>query len=97
MTAQPMALEDVWWEDDAQALILAFAKSNQRFTINELRAELREPPRHHNQWGNAIGQAKRRGVITEAPVVPGRAVARQSHGRKVTVWEAAPKELVVAA
>lgn len=93
---QPMALEDIWWKEDAQTTILALAKSGRRFDVNDLRGTLREPP-HPNMWGRAFRMAKDRQVIVEAPVIASRARARQSHGRKVTVWEAAPTELTVAA
>lgn len=93
---QPMALEDVWWKEDAQSMILAFAKTGRRFTVNDLRRELREAPAD-GMYGAAFILAKKRGVIVEAPVIAGRAAAKQSHGRRVVVWEAAPKELEAAA
>ena len=93
---QPMALEDIWWKEDAQDMIQALAKSGRRFDVNDLRRDLREAPRP-NMYGAAFITAKKRGVIVEAPVVAGRAMAKQSHGRRVVVWEAAPAELAVAA
>lgn len=65
MTAQPMALEDTTWREEALEIVEKLARQGKRFTADTLRAEIGRPAPHQNMVGPIFTTAQRRGLITK--------------------------------
>lgn len=65
MTAQPMALEDLNWREDALDIVERWATQGRRFTADDLRTEMKRPAPHKNMVGAIFTTAQRRGWITK--------------------------------
>ncbi len=63
MTAQPMALEDTTWREEALEIVEKLAHQGKRFTADTLRTEIGRPAPHHNMVGSVFTTAQRRGLI----------------------------------
>lgn len=61
--SRPAALDDLDWKSDAQNMIAAYAESGLRFSADDLRKSLREPPSCAD-WGAAFRAARTKGLIT---------------------------------
>lgn len=62
--SQAMALDD-WdeaWKDDAVATIIALSLAHESFSSDDLRREMRTPPRS-SQYGAAFRSAQSQGLI----------------------------------
>lgn len=54
------------------------------FTVDDIYPHVAEPL-HHNQWGEALNEAHRIGLIEEAGFVKSK--RRESKGRRVIQWQ----------
>lgn len=75
MTAQPMALEDTTWREDAMVVVERLAKQGRRFTADDLRKELRPAP-HQNMVGSIFTAAQRQGLIIKVANATSRIKSR---------------------
>lgn len=75
MTAQPLALEDTTWREDAMDVVERLAKQGRRFTADDLRKELRPAP-HQNMVGPVFTAAQRRGLISKVANANSRVKSR---------------------
>lgn len=63
MTAQPMALEDTTWREDALDIVERWATQGRRFTADDLRKAMGRPAPHKNMVGSIFTTAQRLGWI----------------------------------
>lgn len=78
------------WGELAYETLVAFARSRDRFMVEDLRAHATEaglpPPPDSRAWGLVVRRAMRAGIIRRIGYEPGRNPA--CHGRPTAVWSA---------
>lgn len=62
MIAAALEEWDETWKDDAVATIIALSLAHDQFTCDDLRREIRQPPRS-SQYGAAFRSAQAQGLI----------------------------------
>lgn len=82
-----MPLEDTDWSEDAVATILALAVSQDVFSADDLRREMREAP-HPNMVGPAFNKARTLGYIMRVGDKPSAVKSR--NGSLIRTWTIHP-------